>query len=636
MMMMMKHYTSRVTLLVTLLAASLVQVTQAQIELCKNSDWVDDDGCGCDEYEYNREWCDLYGDFVFDGESANDACCACGGGKTIFIEQEETDPPIVLGQKNCILSPPVEVYPGLTVENWVDNDELTFRMRITYEGKSWIGLSFENDGRPGKPTFAVIGRQDEERDEASVQKYMLNTANPDASGVVLMPQGSQTLEDVSFIQTSKKTIMTFTKTMNEIYDIPEQIVTDRSTWIFAVGLPDNAWTGAHTIHGKFNIALNPCFSNPWEITNPTVNGGLVDGNALDRRTFFGEKPNKTVWLAHGISLGVAWGLVAPLALASSFLKRKGATWGKVNQVCNTALLLLTCAGILLGVVATYLDDRSNHLQTEHSYYGVGVFGGLLIYCMMALYFGAKKSQQEKEEQEELARKRAKSPAAREVKPKKREPDVILGMGDGLEIVPGDSPHNPKNKNKKNNNKSLYSEPVEIPTIEEEEELSKPPEKTTCVEWLHRFLGLALIALAYYTCHTGLEWQLFLYDLDWKYYYWGVGAFGAAMLILLVLMSCCMKDAGTTSDKKVAPANTSARGGSQGDKEAPSSGSGKGGQIMFAKGVDEDSFYTPNSRDSGDDTTTLNTGQLIDEEDLEDREAQRSPMRKSWSVDTCCL
>ncbi|CAJ1947249.1 unnamed protein product [Cylindrotheca closterium] len=619
MMMMMKHQYA--TFLITLLLAS---VAQSQVELCRNTDWVDDDGCGCEEYDFNQEWCELYGDFVFEGESANTACCACGGGRTIFIDAAETDPPIVLGEKNCIFSPPVEVAPGLTVENWVDNDELTFRMRLTYEGKSWIGISFENDGRPGKPTFAVIGRQED--NESSVKKYTLNTANPDASGVVEMPQGSQTLEDVQFFQTNTRTVMTFTKTLNEIFDIPEQVVTDRSTWIYAVGLPDNAWTGAHTIHGKFNLALNPCFTNPWEITNPSVNGGLVDGNAVDRRTFFGVKPNKTVWIAHGISLGIAWGIIAPLGLASAFLKRKGPFWGKVNQFANTTLLLLTCAGILLGVVATYLDDRSNHLQTDHSLYGVGVFGGLLVYCMMALYFGAKATQKEKQEAEARARK--KGPPARVVKPKVREPDVILGMGDGLEIVPGDSPHNPKNKNKKK--QSLYSEPVEPPPLEEEEEAT-PPEKAGCLEWFSRFLFLALIALAYYTCHSGIDWQTFLYGLDWSYYYWGVGAFGIVMMLLLILLSCCMKDA---SSKKVAPSNSRSAPGSPERESAPKDGNND--KITFAKGVDEDSYYTPSGRDSYDDTTTLNTGQLMEEDDLEDKEAQRSPMRKSWAMDTCCL
>ncbi|KAL3936778.1 MAG: hypothetical protein SGBAC_007982 [Bacillariaceae sp.] len=639
------------SLLLVALLGSLSTVG-AQVELCRNSDWVDDDGCGCDEYDFNQEWCSLYGDFVFEGESANTACCACGGGRQIFIDNqaEETDPPIVIGQKNCILSPPVEVAPGLTVENWVDHDELLFRMRVTYQGKSWVGISFENDGRPGKPPFAVIGRQEEDSaidgssGGTSVRKYTLNTANPDATGVVRMPQGSQTLEQVQFFQTNTKTVMTFTKSMNEIFDAPEQIVTDRTTWIYAVGLPDNQWTGAHTIHGKFNLALNPCFSNPWEITNPSVNGGLVDGNAVDRRTFFGEKPNKTMWLAHGISLGVAWGIVAPLGLASAFWKRKKAFWGLVHQFANTALLLLTCGGILLGVVATYLDDRSNHLQTDHSYYGVGVFGGLLLYSMMALYFGAKRSQQEKRQEEERARRKR----SRDVKPIKkppREPDVILGMGDGLEIVPGDSPHNPKNKNKNNNNnnnkKSLYSEPVDPPTLDDEEGENKPLPKTTCLEWLHRFLLLALIALAYYTCHSGIDWQTFLWDMDWKYYYWGVGAFGAAMLILLVLMSCCVKDMGSSTSKNNArsePLAASAPGSP--DREAASNGGGQ--QLMFAKGVDEDSYYTPSGRDSsthdGDTTNTLNTGHLMqdDDDDLDDKEAQRSPMRKSWALDTCCL
>jgi len=623
-------------LFVTLLTSAAL----AQVDLCKNTDWVDDEGCGCEEYDFNPAWCDEYGELEFDGSSANEACCGCGGGNIITIDGPPTEEPIfpiVLGQKNCVLSPPVEVAPGLTVQNYVDNDEQLFRMRLTYEGTSWIGLSFENDGRPGKPTFAIIGRQDNE-ESSSVRKYYLNTANPDASGVLGMPQGSQTLENVSFVQEEGKSILTFTKALNEIFDIPEQIVTDQTTWIYAVGLPNNQWAGRHTIAGNFNMALTPCFSHPWEITDPSVNGGLVDENFKDVRTFFGEKRNKFLWIAHGISLGVAWGIIAPLALASAFLKRKGPKWSKIHQFANTTTLLLTCAGILLGVIATYSDDTAAHLQTDHSYYGVGVFGGLLIYCMMLLYFAAKKAQEEKIAAEERARRRAKRVPTRVVKLKKQERDIILGMGDGMEVLSGDSPHNPRYKNKPKH--SLYSQPMEAPDLDEYEgeDETRPLEKAGCMEWLSRLLILACIAVAYYTCHTGIDWQIFHYDLDWKFYYWGVGAFGVAMILLLAPFSCCLSDHTGASkfmkQDKVIPLGAR---DSMAESPARMSPNRPAEQAFFAKAVDESTFYGPDEPDSStytyDESMTLNTNNM---QYIGDDDEQRSPMRKSWDCDTCCL
>lgn len=51
---------------------------------CTNSaGWVDSDGDGCDFYETTENACALYGgDYENNGETANDACCKCGGGST--------------------------------------------------------------------------------------------------------------------------------------------------------------------------------------------------------------------------------------------------------------------------------------------------------------------------------------------------------------------------------------------------------------------------------------------------------------------------------------------------------------------------------------------------------------------------
>ncbi|KAL3936779.1 MAG: hypothetical protein SGBAC_007983 [Bacillariaceae sp.] len=694
-----KH--ARLILIVTLLLLAS-SATLAQ-EDCRDTDWVDEDGCGCDEYTANEPWCDLYGEFVFEGESAYSACCICGGG--IAIEIESTDPPIVIGEKNCILSPPVEVAPGLTVENWIDNDGLMFRMRLVYEGTAWLGLSFENDGTPGKPEFAVIGRMEDDlgRIFGDVKKYMLTNANPDASGVAEMSSGSQTLEDVVFSQTTasttgkSKTIMAFSKATNEIFDFPQQVVTDRSTWIFAVGLPNNQWGGVHTIHGKFNLALSPCFTNPWEISNPSVNGGLVDGNALDRRRFFGEKENRFLWVAHGISLAIAWGIIAPLALATTFWKQQQqqqqqpSKWSKLNQFFTTTTLLLTCAGILLGVVATYLDEEVGHLRTDHSYFGVGVFGGLLLYSMLTLYFGAKRAQEEKGAAAASARRRQQQPQSPPREPRSswaarkrirntyspEDREVMLGMEDGMGMPPPES--SPTTHGGSNSNK-YYHDANATTTL--------PPQQTTRLEWFSRLLFLVCIGVAYYTCQTGLDWQLVHFELEWEQYYWGAGAIGAIILLVLVPLSFFgfpLKDSrgggdknddyssspyysnpqhSTSNSKMVSLGAQDSMMGSTVEQRTPHSQNPYDGNPylppMFPMAVqqEEDTFFPPTMNGGADSNNynnynksksnlnhnvSINTQhqkQLSPQEHqlqyLEDDDAQRSPMRASWDLDCCKL
>lgn len=601
----------------TLLAAS------GQTIACKNVEWVDDEGYDCFDYDETPEWCEEFGECLFEGSSANEACCICGGGDTFALDGPPTPAPIieiVPGQKNCVLSPAIEIAEGLTIQNVVDYERGLFTMKLEYSGNAWIGIGFENDGRPGKPTFAVIGRvlgEVEGVPTTSVLKYALNTANEDASGVVEMSQGSQTLEDATFLQFNDKSTLTFTKPLNEDYDIPEQIVTDTTTWVYAVGLPNNAWAGRHTMAGSFNLALTPCFNYEWEITNPSVNGGLVDANALNSRTYFGEKPYKLLWILHGAILTFAWGVLCPLGIACAFLKRKTKSWFRLHQAANNGTLLLTCIGILLAVIATYMDDRSAHLSTDHAWFGLGVFCALLIETILAfgapsLNYGNKK------------KKRATGNGKHMDPPRKeKERDVILGIGGNLEVLPSDSPHNPRNKNKKSN---LYSPRQEEPPIEQDQDSVRelPTGRGCgCCAWLHRVLGYLAVAGAWYTCYTGMDWQIFHFDLDWSWYYAAAAAVGVAFMILAFLLSCCMKDI-PVEEPRSSP-----------QQQPEEFVKPLGAQDSMAAQQQQRSFFNDDETPE-DDSSDESSYEEKTLHDLEDADGQRSPIRKSWDIDTCCL
>eukprot|EP00980_Cylindrotheca_fusiformis_P022225 scaffold9132_cov98-Cylindrotheca_fusiformis.AAC.2 len=593
-------------------------------EFCRSLDWVDDEGADCSDYADNLDWCQVWGDYVHQGSSANEACCACGGGKRIVVDGPPTAAPsaaVVEGSKNCNLSPAIQIDDGLTLQNMVDYDQGTFTMKLVYQGLSWIGIGFENDGRPGKPNFAVIGRDLE--GTTSVRKYVLNTANVDGSGVVQMPQGSQTLSNASFTQENGVSTLLFTKPLNEDYDVPAQVVNNQTTWVYAVGLPDNAWAGRHTIFGRFNLALTPCFQYEWEITNPSVQGGLIDENARNSKDNFEERPYKILWILHGAVLVVAWGILCPLAIAFAFLKNKTRTWFKYHQAINNATLLLTCIGILLAVIATYLDDGADHLATDHSWFGVGVFAAILVLILVAFVtpslgrpFG-KLPKKDKKKKNDKKKKDANKPDP------KKERDVILGMGGNLEVLHPDSPHNPRNKNKKQ--QDLYSPRQEAPLMsnDEEEEDRRGVVQNRgcgCCAWIHRIVGYLAVGVAWYTCYSGMDLQKEQFrDMDWSFYYSIAAAVGIVFMILFLLLSCCMKDI-------VISNNTTEKG-------QPLASNAQESSPQRQRSIQNDDMTPPGD---DDDSSSQSSYENKTMHDLEEPKGQRSPLRKTWNFDTCCL
>jgi hypothetical protein len=136
-------------------------------------------------------------------------------------------------------------------------------MKFTYTGGSaWIGIGISSQGKTKMtPANAIIGRANGDG-STFVLKYSLTSDAEDASGV--NSKASQTLTDVSFVQNGATSTLTFTQLLND----PDLEVSDQSTWIYAVGLPRNQWTGEHNIYGSFQIALQSCLVVP-DTPSPT-------------------------------------------------------------------------------------------------------------------------------------------------------------------------------------------------------------------------------------------------------------------------------------------------------------------------------------------------------------------------------
>jgi hypothetical protein len=159
--------------------------------------------------------------------------------------------------------PPLEVEKDLTFQAISNREEGTFTMKFTYAGGSAsIGIGINSQGKNKMtPANAIIGRANGDG-STSVLKYILSLDAEDASGV--NSKASQTLTDVSFVQDGLTSTLTFTQLLNE----PDLEVSDQSTWIYAVGLPNNQWTGKHNIRGSFQIALQSCLVVP-DTPSPT-------------------------------------------------------------------------------------------------------------------------------------------------------------------------------------------------------------------------------------------------------------------------------------------------------------------------------------------------------------------------------
>ena len=213
---------------------------------------------------------------------------------------------------DCTLPDPVQIDTDLTLQQIANYRDNTFTMKLTYTGgQSWIGIGVNTLGKSKMvPAVAVIGRAQENDNgitSVSVLKYEMNSDAEDATGVIEMEEALQTLTDVSFVQTSTSSILTFTKRLND----EELSLESSNTWIYAVGLDQNAWQGRHTVHGSFQFEFSPCVvvptAPPASIGQtvspyPTITNKVASPNegGLSGFSFFDtSKPNQDLWEIHG-------------------------------------------------------------------------------------------------------------------------------------------------------------------------------------------------------------------------------------------------------------------------------------------------------------------------------------------------
>lgn len=180
---------------------------------------------------------------------------------------------------------------------------------ITFPGQGWIGFGYSANGNM-VPGYAVIGLPGLPNSSTNPGKYNMGGEYVGAGGVYLMDNSMQTLTNASVTSNATHTMMKFTKRLEESGDLT---INGKGSNNFLVAYGDTTNTlSYHTYRNNFVFNLQSCV-NGVVATNSSSSGSVtVDGSST---------PNKKLWTAHGVFAAVAWGVLAPIAIAASMLRK---------------------------------------------------------------------------------------------------------------------------------------------------------------------------------------------------------------------------------------------------------------------------------------------------------------------------
>jgi hypothetical protein len=479
---------------------------------------------------------------------------------------------------DCTFSEEISIHPSgqVLLQHYVNYFEGTFTMRVRYTGgHSYIGIGTNYIGRPWMaPAYAVIGDKSRE-----VKRYWLEEEYEDGSGNIPYPDVNGHLKASSFVQNddTDETLLEFT---HDLIIRDEETGTNRieyehtadSTWIWAVGLPDNQWEGVHRLHGSFQINLFdscvPKTSSPTaapistntdedpdeeeedgeldeleeqeskneekeqliasggpretppseaeQVTDegtsetPTTSTTVVSASQSSSISFIeSESANtRSLWVAHGNLMGLAWGGLAPLAIGASLLRhRLGKHWLLIHLSLNGLIVVLTFVGFVLALEATDKDggDHDGHFaKDKHHKIGLAIFILVLVQFLAGYIrpgLGGNKQPSSNTSAASSTTKEIETPKDEEETKKENDIDQ-------------QEPINDMDKNSDKDSDTVMDPPPEAAaTAASSNNTSSKSVLRHVWEYSHRCLGMVLIALAWYNCHSGIVLQAQKYYQD---------------------------------------------------------------------------------------------------------------------------
>lgn len=475
-------------------------------------------------------------------------------------------------QYSCNLSGKMALERNLFLEQVQNIEAGTFTMRLTYTGgHAWIGIGVNSENAPlMTPARAIIGKahEDDYTRFGTVKTYSLLSNADDGSRVLPIEKVNHGM----FRQTSSKSILEFT------HDLAEMGVTDNSTWIYAVGQPDNAWGGKHAIAGSIQMTLrdgckrvnipipqqnSDAVSLESQMTmdiEPIPSNGQLDSIVLLENDF----PNKSLWMVHGILMAIAWGVLVPLAIGVSLLRNQIEPYMgsfTLHLYLNLGAITCTMAGFIVSMIAKQKGGSTLDASIHHN---IGISIVAIVMAQAAAGFLRPRTSRSIEY------------------PLKGEPiiddddetnscvlDASTVGGDDEEVettwldvasvdddvetvwmdvddsVLGRLPSPPKKvaeaTNESEDEASVNDDQSteKDPTPQDIAPPSKRPDLRMAWKWSHRILGFGIVGLSWYNCHTGTGWYKVHWEesLDWTSVFWGItGGISGSILV----MSCINK------------------------------------------------------------------------------------------------
>ena len=457
--------------------------------------------------------------------------------------------------------------PGyeLYIEHYANYALNTITFRLTYNDWSWIGLgiNLDNDHHMTN-SYAVIGNIND-----GVQFYWLSSEEEDASGLWFLNDIHEQITNKSFEQTDDGfSIMEFTMTMaiadeDENATIYHNIGTN-SHYIWGAGLPNNQWTGVHKTLGYFS-GLQPydgCIarvvepvveedegaddegddqgedegndakgddqgktntatssgnvssdSNQSSISNASAaNGASGASSMFVMGTTRTSDKTRTLWMTHGILMGLSWGVFVPLAIGSAYLKHslamlsQNGMWLNIHFYTTILAILCTSAGFVIAVVAANIENETTHFQKDvHHKAGLVIFILVFVQGMFG-YF-------------------------RPSPPKPAQNNGSGGKDDEKsEVVASSSAASSSSYHDQSDGEGEYGIDIQNKYVDkyikenentagkdESDSDQKDNGQKTVVrqfwEYFHRCLGLVLLGLGWYNCTSGIELQATKYQED---------------------------------------------------------------------------------------------------------------------------
>ena len=283
-----------------------------------------------------------------------------------------------------------------------------------------------------------------------VRKYDINGYQPHLT--TMAPPARQTLLNPSVeVDEDGNTVVEFSMFLDE----PGEAVLDASgggrtsKFIWAIGEDTGRWINMHSMRGAFELPLRTCTE---------TDGGVGDGKAK-----VVAEQQSALWTSHAVLAGLAWGVLAPLAVSASWVRDllpAGGVWYRTHLYANALASLLTVVAFGVAVGAYWESGRPHFAGGTHQSMGL---------AMMVLLFG----------------------------------QVLFGLLRPPAAPMAKAPPEASHSTEAFPNEGSEKDGVEKPPAMVEAKAPSKPLLRVMWEVGHRANGVALLGCGFWQCHSGL-------------------------------------------------------------------------------------------------------------------------------------